>query len=154
LVDGGNELLDGIDFLFFEEGLARLAKDPCRNFIESDMTPPCGQREKGNDFSSFRLGSGCISFLEPHCEFFRPFVRIWNVSHDYIEKILLRSANKINRAAALALGFSAASLHSNHWFFPQLIIFGADFLQLLKGTLGVKSVSARILAIDVPEQTF
>lgn len=40
VLNRGNELLDGINFLLLKIGLAALATHPRRNFIEGDMTPP------------------------------------------------------------------------------------------------------------------
>ena len=63
MLDSGNKLLDGIDFFFFEVDFAALATDPCRNFVESDVTPPAVSVKRGMTSLHFTLAVDAFHFL-------------------------------------------------------------------------------------------
>ena len=63
LLYGNDEFLDGIDFLFFEVGFATLATDPCRHFVESNMTTPAVSVEGGMASLHFALAVDALHFL-------------------------------------------------------------------------------------------
>jgi hypothetical protein len=63
LLYGSDELLDGIDFLFFKVGFATLATHPCRNLVESNMTTPAVGMKGGMASSHFALAVDALHFL-------------------------------------------------------------------------------------------
>jgi hypothetical protein len=63
LLYGSDEFLDGIDFLLFEVSFATLATDPCRNFVESNMTTPAVSVERGIASPHFALAVDALHFL-------------------------------------------------------------------------------------------
>lgn len=60
---GSDKFLDGIDFLLFEVGFATLATDPCRHFVESNMTAPAVSVEGGMASLHFALAVDALHFL-------------------------------------------------------------------------------------------
>ena len=59
----GDELLDGVDFLLFKIGLAALCTDPCRNFVERNVTTPAVCMEGGMASLHFALAMDALHFL-------------------------------------------------------------------------------------------
>jgi hypothetical protein len=60
---GSDELLNGIDFLFFEVSLATLDTNPCRNFVESNMTTAAVSVERSMASPHFALAVDAFHFL-------------------------------------------------------------------------------------------
>ena len=63
LLYGSDKFLDGIDFLLFEVGFATLDTDPCRHFVESNMTALAVSVEGGMASLHFALAVDALHCL-------------------------------------------------------------------------------------------